>query len=475
MSLINDMLRDLETRRKRESPDSETGHAPRTVSAHSGVKGPLWWGSGLLLVLAMAFWMGTTLGTGKQAPETAGHALSDEPLEKVAVDEKVVQQEDTVRIKPVVAAQEKNTVPQLSVTETDSPAASVTPARLLDLGVEEVDGTTRIRLAFAALPEYRLLQSGQGDAPLVVSFRHTRMDKALEIPDMAGSLLTGISLRPQQEQLQLLLDLGEQAKVRGLEVVKQDRQEHELVLEIGAAEPEGPAEAAPQLADQAKPKPLEAEAQATAPVRPQPAPASEPEPPRVSKSSSDLAPEKQAYQQGLSAMQQGNWAVAEDYFSQALAHQPEMLMARVRLVDSLLQQGKSELAAQQLHQGLAQQPGEPLLRKYFARYLLDSREYGQAIDLLRTQPLPPVDGDTEYHALLAGLLQQAGRFAAAARVYRQLLQVQADNALWWFGLALALDQVQEHEEASQAYQQALALPQLQDNLRSYSRERLRVL
>lgn len=475
MSLINDMLRDLEKRRQKETPANAHVRVASAVNGRAFRKRWIGWASGLVLLLGVAWWLEGPLWSGEKAPEVAGNGGLGGPTEAADADQELKQKAARVAVTPVAEAHRQSSVAELPPPVTaGNTVVSAAKGRLLDLAAEEAEGSARIRLAFADLPEYHLLQSGAGDAPLIVSFRHTRIDEALEIPEMVGPLLARISLRPQQEQLQLLVDLGDQAELRGLEWVKA-RQGHELIIEVVAVQTNKRREESPQPAVQAKAKPVETEAATAASVRPQSVPTAEPEPPRVSKSSNRLAPEKRAYQEGLKAMQQGRWASAAEHFTRALRSQPKMLRARVQLITSLQQQGELEAAVKQMQQGLAQRPENPLLRKQYARYLLDQKDYAPAIELLQSAPLPAVSGDPDYHALLAALLQQAGRFAAAGQVYRQLLQVRTDNALWWFGLALALDQAQDHEEASQAYKQALALPQLQDHLRAYSRERLRVL
>jgi MSHA biogenesis protein MshN len=478
MSLINDMLRDLEKRRQKETPANAHVRVARAVNGCVFHKRWIGWVGGLVLLLGVALWMGAPLWSGEKAPETAGKGGLGGPPEAAGADQELAQKAERVAVTPAAEGRQQSSVAELASPATaDNTVVSAAKGSLLDLTVEETDGSARIRLAFAELPEYHLLQSGAGDAPLIVSFNGTHITEALEIPEMVGPLLARISLRPQQEQLQLLVDLTEQAELRGLESVKQARQEHELIIEVVAVKTPKRHEEVPQQAVQAQTKPVASEVVAAPPLRPQsvPAPVAVPEPPRVSKSSNRLAPEKQAYQEGLAAMQQSHWVAAEEHFRRALRYQPEMLTARLQLITSLQQQDKLEAAVNHMRQGLAQRPDNPALRKLYARYLLDLKNYGPAIELLQSSPLPAVSGDTEYHALLAAVLQQAGRFTAAGRVYRQLVQVRADNAIWWFGLALALDQVQDHEKASQAYQQALALPQLQDHLRVYSRERLRVL
>ena len=94
-----------------------------------------------------------------------------------------------------------------------------------------------------------------------------------------------------------------------------------------------------------------------------------------------------------------------------------------------------------------------VLLKLYARALLQLNRDQQAITLLR-EHAPPVAQDPEYHALLAALYQRAGRYDDAIALYRDLLQRNPHQALWWMGLAMALEASQRPANALSAYQQA---------------------
>ena len=128
-----------------------------------------------------------------------------------------------------------------------------------------------------------------------------------------------------------------------------------------------------------------------------------------------------------------------------------------------------------VQQGLSLAPGNPDLRKIYARLLLDDRRQNEAINLLKTKPVPSVVQDLEYHALLAALYQESGQFNVASSVYAQLLQVRPQEALWWMGMAISLEQSGNSDSARNAYQKAVSLAGLSPDLQNYIHGRLRAL
>jgi len=77
--------------------------------------------------------------------------------------------------------------------------------------------------------------------------------------------------------------------------------------------------------------------------------------------------------------------------------------------------------------------------------------------------------------LLAALLQEAGQFNAASSTYAQLLRVRPQEALWWMGMAISLEQSGSFDPARDAYQKAVSLPGLNPDLQNYIHGRLRAL
>lgn len=116
----------------------------------------------------------------------------------------------------------------------------------------------------------------------------------------------------------------------------------------------------------------------------------------------------------------------------------------------------------------------PELKAVKARWLVTFGRMNEALALLSEQ-LPAVDEYSDYHALLASFYHQQKQFEQAVERYSALLEFNSDVADWWVGMGIGLDQLKRYEDAALAYRQALALPNLKSSLAQYSEQRLRQL
>jgi MSHA biogenesis protein MshN len=77
--------------------------------------------------------------------------------------------------------------------------------------------------------------------------------------------------------------------------------------------------------------------------------------------------------------------------------------------------------------------------------------------------------------LLAALYQRQGNHQAAARIYRQLLELRPGFGNWQVGLGVSLEALGDAAGARQAYQAALQARGLPSRLAHYARTRLAAL
>ncbi len=461
MSLINEMLRDLEHRRKREEHCVPNDDTPVVVGEEVASPRFIFFG-GTILLLSGLIWVGMKIIPGVLSVELATPDLSGSHQ----VVPTVVEAADRVPVPSVDASENSSREIPVSMVsalvEDSSPTVSERfSAELLSLGVVETEKNAQLSLAFAQLPEYRLLQNGIGVAQLVISFNQTQLGDNFEIPPLEGTLLKRVSLVPQKQTLQLLVDLDDRATVQSFQLVDDSDQEYRFLIEIAATA-------------------LVVEKQQEQLPTPEPDPVivettKDPVVARVSKNPNQLSHDQQVYQAGLDQLKQGHLAAAEEHFSQALRINPELLDARLHLVTLLQQRMELDKAESFLQQGLSLIPGSSDLRKIYARLLLNDQRQGQGITLLKTEPVPEVSQDPEYHALLAALLQESDQFVNANSIYGQLVQVFPQEPLWWMGMAISFEHLENPEHARGAYQKALNLPGLRPDLQSYIQSRLQVL
>lgn len=199
--------------------------------------------------------------------------------------------------------------------------------------------------------------------------------------------------------------------------------------------------------------------------------------PGMRKTPRPLSPAEQAEQHfadGLAALGQGQWRLAERELQAALAADPDHLRARESLSGVLLYQGRRREAEAVLAAGLEAHPYTPSLAKTYARLILDQGRDTVAIEVLETALVNAVD-DAGYLALLAGIYQRNQRYAEAAASYRSALSLEPKRAAWWLGLGLALEGGGELERAAGAYRSAIGNPGLNANSRRFAEDRLQRL
>ncbi|TFH75809.1 hypothetical protein E3V39_06915 [Gammaproteobacteria bacterium LSUCC0112] len=149
---------------------------------------------------------------------------------------------------------------------------------------------------------------------------------------------------------------------------------------------------------------------------------------------------------------------------------PDAHNSRETLAKLLIQQGETERAMQAIELGLAIAPNQNGYRKLKARLLLQS---GAAIDAVNTLvvSVPSIVSDTEYHDLLASAYLASQQHENAAATYQALLQQDATEGRWWYGLAASLDALGRTSDALTAYDRALQQSSLNPRLRQVSQQR----
>ncbi|WP_286240537.1 tetratricopeptide repeat protein [Neptuniibacter halophilus] len=194
----------------------------------------------------------------------------------------------------------------------------------------------------------------------------------------------------------------------------------------------------------------------------------------VSKSIQQLSDAKVA-QRARSLVNKGQLEQAEAFLWQEIRKQPkQMLAARVLLITLQLSAGDTAAAQALLDRSLPRHPEDAALKKLQARLWISQGQPAQAQALLMPNR-PGLKADPEYHELLASAYQQQGAYESAARVYYQLLQQNNQVPRWWIGMGYALEQAQRYAEARNAYQSGLQIPMMAQNLKNYARQRLQAL
>lgn len=165
---------------------------------------------------------------------------------------------------------------------------------------------------------------------------------------------------------------------------------------------------------------------------------------------------EEAYREGRQAYEDNHADASFEALRRALQLYPGHLPARELFVDQLEMAGRIDEAFALLMQGLAIAPDYTPFRKRAARMLLDRGDAAGATRALIGNGLPRVEDDPELHRLLAGIYLRLGENFLAAQTYRNLLVHDPQNGGFWVGLGDALAADGQPAEARKAYRRALA-------------------
>ncbi|MFG0723315.1 tetratricopeptide repeat protein [Pseudomonas sp. GLN_6] len=123
---------------------------------------------------------------------------------------------------------------------------------------------------------------------------------------------------------------------------------------------------------------------------------------------------------------------------------------------------------------LAQLPDDSELRLLLARVQLQAGDTEGAVATLEQNP-PRLEQEPTYFALLAASYQQTGQWQNSAELYRRMVALRPSQSTWQLGLAIALEQLDQPAEAGRHYRQALQGQGLDDSARRFASERAKAL
>ena len=184
---------------------------------------------------------------------------------------------------------------------------------------------------------------------------------------------------------------------------------------------------------------------------------------------------EEAYLDGKWAFAQERSSLAVRSLQDALELYPGHLPARESLVEILGKEGKTGEAMFLLAEGLEIAPDYIVFKKKYVRLLMDQGDYDAATKIMLNGGLPAVEDDPEAHVILASLYQRLGESFLAAQTYRNLLVAWPQTGAFWVGLGGALEGQHLSEEAVVCYQRGLETKDLRKDLSQYAKKRLRLL
>lgn len=148
--------------------------------------------------------------------------------------------------------------------------------------------------------------------------------------------------------------------------------------------------------------------------------------------------------------------------------------SRITLITLLLGQKRHQLAEQQLKIGLQVYPKGRDLLKLQARILMAQGKLEDARKTLSAMPVN-LSVDSEQMDLLAVTTQGLGDHQKALEYYHQLVRFDAQIPQWWVGLGVSMEALGRTSSARSAYLRASRLPINNSALKDYVAQRLAII
>jgi len=181
-----------------------------------------------------------------------------------------------------------------------------------------------------------------------------------------------------------------------------------------------------------------------------------------------------AYVEASNTLQQGKTTDAKKLLKKVLLLDFTHIQARKTLASLLFREQQYDEAIEILDIGRIQHPEDVTFTLLLARIHTERGQDSIAVDLLE-RINPDVASNSDYYALLAALYQRSAQYKKAAVVYEKLLRVYPGRAVWWMGLGLSLQSTERKQDALSAYKRALSAQGLTVELKRFIQKRMQIL
>jgi MSHA biogenesis protein MshN len=182
--------------------------------------------------------------------------------------------------------------------------------------------------------------------------------------------------------------------------------------------------------------------------------------------------DEQLAQHAQQLVQQNKQAEAIELLKNFVAKEQKPALSAALLADLYLQQGNTQAADIILQK--ATYLAADANAKLRAQILSAEGDDAQAIQVLEKN-LVSADANESYRSLLASLYHKTANYQQSITSYQRLLNNFGEKPAYWLGLALAYDGLSQPKNALQAYKRLREFPQLQEQVKKYTDQRIAAL
>jgi len=180
------------------------------------------------------------------------------------------------------------------------------------------------------------------------------------------------------------------------------------------------------------------------------------------------------FRRAVYLINQGRIAEGMESFRSALQIDPGHDAARQTLVALLLESKRVDEAAGVLREGLAFNAENTGFAMLLARIMVERNDVPAALSLLQRHAAPP-DRNPDFHAFAGALYQRLERHKEAIEQYQAALRLAPSGGVWWVGLGISYQAVDQPKEALEAFKHARSAGNLAPQLIAFVDQRLKQL
>ena len=181
-----------------------------------------------------------------------------------------------------------------------------------------------------------------------------------------------------------------------------------------------------------------------------------------------------AFREGVSSLRRGQLDEAESRFRLAINEDRSHAAAQQALIGMLIDAGRLQDAEDVLHESLDVNARQPTLAMVLARLQVERGDLETAVETL-DRVSPYAGTDANFLSFSAAVLQRAQRHEQAVVQYRNALALMPRNPVWLMGLGISLRELDENEQAQQAFASAAAIGTLSPDLQAFVEGQQRAL